>query len=281
MKKEELYKAIGDIDEQSIAEAQVVKKKKPAWARWGALAACLCVLIAIPVVLFQPAETPQDIVEPGTDSTGPAGLTVDGATYLISSHVSVSDELPEGFAYAGETEVGGFENCPYYTNPDMPEWVYVYHEVRTNGVIDSTGTLTSTEPHNAYVRYVDVQLRGKDLVCYNGEHFISMWSAQDYGDTPDVSSEYYESMENTYGIRMEGDAPAGFVSAGTAEFAGHDTIPQGTLSSNQGIHEVFVNPDAPDIVLVPTHWYTSTKEEGGETKHEGFNVYIRYDCPLA
>lgn len=280
MRKEDLYKAIGDISEQRIAEAQMVKKKKPAWVKWGALAACLCLLIAVPVVLHQPAETPHEVVDPSSDATGPAGLTVNGIKYLISSYVSVADELPAGFSYAGETDVGGFENCPYYVNPDMPEWVYVRQEVLTDGTVDATGTLNRTEPHDAYVRYVDVRLRGKDLVCYNGEHYISMWSAQYYGDIPDVSREYYEAMESEHGIRIEGDVPDGFISAGTAEFTGQDTVPRGTLSSNQGAHEVYINPDEPDVVLVPTYWYTHTKEEAKETRHEGFDIYIRYDCPL-
>ena len=239
------------------------------------------VAVAIPTMFHQPAETPQDTVEPGADSTGPAGLTVNGIKYLISSHISVTDELPDGFLYAGETAVGGFASCPYYANPDMPEWVYVFQEVLTDGTVDSTGTLNRTDPHDAYVRYVDIRLRGKDLVCYNGNYYISMWSAKPYGDSPDVSYEYYNEMENTCGIRVEGVAPDGFVSVGSAEFSGYDTIPRGVLASNVGVHEVYANSNEPDVVLIPTYWYTHTKEEGKETRHDGYNVYIRYDCPLA
>ena len=172
------------------------------------------------------------------------------------------------------------ENCPYYVNPDMPEWVYVYKEVTTDGTIDAFGTLNETEPHNAYVRYVDKRLRGKDLVFYNGDYFISMWSAQYYGDTPDVSREYYEAMENDFGVRIEGAVPDGFVLAGIAEFSGYDTVPHSTLASNQGAYEVFVNSNEPDVVLVSTHWHTAALGENGETEHFGFDVYIRYDCPF-
>ena len=188
--------------------------------------------------------------------------------------------MPDGFLYAGETDVGGFESCPYYTNPNMPEWVYVSQEVRTDGTVDLTGTLNRTDPHDAYVRYVDIRLRGKDLVCYNGEYYISMWSASSYGEYPDVNNEYFDSMESTYGIRIEGDTPNGFVSAGIAEFSGKDTIPRGALVSNVGAHEVHVNPNEPDVILVPTYWHTHTKEEEKETRHEGYNIYIRYNCPL-
>ena len=285
MNRKDLYNGFNEVDDDILERSETASrsKKKPVWLKWGAIAACLCLIVAvaIPTMFHQPAETPQDTVEPGADSTGPAGLTVNGIKYLISSHISVTDELPDGFLYAGETDVGGFENCPYYTNPDMPEWVYVSQEVLTDGTVDSTGTLNRTDPYNAYVRYVDIRLRGKDLVCYNGTYYISMWSAKPYGDSPDVSHEYYDKMESTYGIRIEGNAPDEFVSVGIAEFSGNDTIPRGTLVSNQGAYEVFADPSNPDVVLVATKWHTAPVGENGETNHSGFNIYIRYDCPLA
>lgn len=278
MKKETFCEMLSDIDEEFVREARAESRgKKPGWLRWGALAAFLCVLLAIPALLFRPAEAPND-AEPSGD--GPAGLTVDGSRFVISPRLAVSDELPEGFLLAGEADVEGVGTCPYYVNPDMPEWVYVYQEVRTDGAVDSTGTLTSTEPHNAYARYVDSRIRGKDLVFCNGSYFISMWSAQYWGDGPDVGEAFYESVESAYGVRLEGEVPEGFVSAGTAEFSGYDTLPRGGLSSNQGEHEVYVNPGEPDVVLVPTCWYTAAAGEPGETKHEGFDVYLRCDCPL-
>ena len=282
MNRKDLYNGFNEVDDDILERSETVSrsKKKPVWLKWGAIAACLCLVvsIAIPVLFQQSPDTPHDTMDP---SDGPSSLVVNGISYLISSHLAVSNDLPDGFVHAGEASVGGFENCPYYTNPDMPEWVYVYHEVSTDGKVDATGTLNRTEPHNAYVCYVDERLRGKDLVCYNGEYYISMWSAQDYSSAPDVSHEYYDKMENTYGIRIEGDAPAGFASVGIAEFSGNDTIPRGMLVSNEGAYEVYADPNKPDVVLVETKWHTAPVGENGETSHSGFNVYIRYDCPLA
>ena len=326
MSKDRVIDSLGRIDDDMIqgVEALRQKKKRPAWTRWGAMVACLCLIVASTFVIpritdpspsgvpipnpdgtiqrgdepdvypdhpilrpgdegyvspgTEPAESPNDTMEP---SDGPSSLMVNGVSYLISSHLAVSDELPDGFVYAGEASVAGFERCPYYTNPDMPEWVYVYHEVSTDGTVDASGTLNRTEPHGAYVRYVDVRLRGKELVCYNGEYYISMWSAQDYGSSPDVSREYYDNMKSTYGIRIEGDAPDGFVSVGIAEYSGNDTIPRGMLVSNEGAYEVYADPSNLDVVLVATKWHTAPVGENGETDHSGFNVYIRYDCPWA
>lgn len=282
MNRKDLYNAINEVDNDILERSETASqsKKKPQWLKWSALAACLCLMVAvaIPTIFYQSVESPNDTIAPGD---GPPSLVVNGISYCISSYLAVTNESPDGFVQSGEVDVGGFEACPYFTNPDVPEWVYVYQEVTTDGTVDESGTLNRTEPHGAYVRYVDVRLRGKDLICYNGEHYISMWSAESYGSYPDVTHEYYNEMESTYGIRIEGDAPEGFISAGVAEFSGHDTIPRGDLVSNKGAYEVFVNPSDPTVVLVATKWSTASVGENGETSHSGFNIYIRYNCPLA
>ena len=280
MRGNEFLEKIGLIAPEFIEEAEAKqKRRKNPWPKWLAAAACICILagVVLSVDFYEPPQEPETS-DPGE---GPPNLTENGIKYFISPYAdSVYKELPEGFAYAGETDAGGFENCPYYVNPDMPEWVFVYHEVRTNGEVDSSGTIIPAEPHDAYVRYVDERLRGKDLVCVSGDYYISMWSAKPYGNNPDVSAEYYDEMETKYGVRIEGEPPEGFVLTGTTEFSGHDTVPKGTLVSNEVEFEVYANPDIPEIIYVSTFWYTATADENGETKHEGFNVYIKYDCPF-
>lgn len=283
MKNEKLLQAIGNIDDELVYGAvndTKKKKKNNVWIKLGAMAACLCLVaaVAIPTMLYHQPESPNDMIDLGN---GPASLVVNCTNYIISSHMAVTDELPAGFTKAGEAAVAGFEPCPYFTNPDVPEWVYVYQEVLTDGTVDATGTLNRTEPHDAYVRYVDERIRGKDIVCYNGNYYISMWSADVDGNYPDVSSEYYNTMESAYGIRIEGNVLDGFVSAGVAEFLGYDTIPSGMLTSNESASEIYANSDNQEVILVSTEWYTAPIGENGETNHSGYNVYIHYDCPLA
>lgn len=269
------------IAPEYIEEAEEkTKRGKNPWMKWIAAAACICVIAGI-VLSMDFYESPEE-PEACSPSFGPPSLVNEGIKYIVSPYAdSVFDEIPEGFTYAGKTDTdGGYEDCPYYINPDMPEWIFVYHEVRTDGKVDSTGTLVPTEPHDAYVRYVDERLRGNDLVCVGGEYYISMWSAKPYGDDPDMTWEYLDEMETKYGIRIEGEPPECFVLIGTTEFSGHDTVPKGTLVSNEGEFEVYANPDNTEIIYVSTFWYTAAENENGETKHEGFNVYIKYDCPF-
>jgi len=284
MRKEDFAEVLGGISEEYIKEAETVKRAgKPFWVKWCAAAACLCLMVlAVAPLFMRTTETPQDRMGSGSDACGgPPRIALDNRTFIISSHLSAADELPDGFAPAGKINViGGFEDCPYYLNPDAPEWVYVYHEMRTDGTADPTGTLTSTQPHDAYVRYVDERLRGKDLICYNGRYYISMWSAEYFGGSPDVTREYYDEMDSLYGVRIEGTVPEGFLPAGTAEFTGNDTVPAGALASNAEAAAVYYNPDDPAVIFAETHWFTAAAEENGETRHDGFNVYILYDCPF-
>ena len=51
MKKEEFCEVLGDVNENYVKEARAVRKaRKPGWMKWGAVAACLCLLVAGGVV---------------------------------------------------------------------------------------------------------------------------------------------------------------------------------------------------------------------------------------
>ena len=48
MRKEELFNIIGEVDEQKVAAAGMAmntKKSRPVWVKWGAMAACLCLVV--------------------------------------------------------------------------------------------------------------------------------------------------------------------------------------------------------------------------------------------
>ena len=58
MKKEELFNIIGEVDEQKVAAAGMAmnkKKSRPVWVKWGAMAACLLLLVGFtfaPLIVF-------------------------------------------------------------------------------------------------------------------------------------------------------------------------------------------------------------------------------------
>lgn len=282
-------KALSEVDDRYVCEAieYSTKSRRPVWIKWAAAAACLCLALAATIYMTSipkiqaPIENPGSKSETPTDHCLPSYFTVNGSTYMISSHLAVFDSLPQGFSFAGKAQIAGPEASSYYTNPDIPEWVYVYNEVATSGELDSTGTAIPAQPHYAYTRYVDVRLRGRDLLRCGEDLYISMWSVDVYGATPDVSREYHDAMDAKYGKRLEGATPDGFELVGTAEFSGYDTIPDGELSINKEAAEIYLSKDEPNIALVAAVWFSAPTESGGEeVRHDGFDVYIRYDCPL-
>ena len=300
MTSEKLFEILGNIDEKLVKEAED-RSISPSYIRhpkrqkWYAAVACLCIAacMILPIMIHN-LSSPHSSVQPGTSQTPPSSTVtpqpntpspipptssnpgaerpytmIDGKKYYCSSIDPLTMELPDGFTAAGEFVCQMFngsyyynETYYYYTNPDIPEWVYI-----------------KRASLNSYSRLVDSRLFGKDLICYNGEYYISMWHASYYSEEPDVSREYYDNMKSRYGIRIEGDAPDGFVLAGEAVFTGNDTVPTGDLASNDRSGKVYYSPNDPDVLLLETEWTTSPAT--GKMHREGFNVYIRYDCPFA
>ena len=299
MKEARLAELIGEVREEYATEAMPLYRGRTSWKRWTALAACIAFVAALGLMIpllqpkgeaaeapeagesagvsmeagakEEPAEESEEVQaedtaeEPGDGVPMIPHVVVDGVMYFISANLSSYDTCPEGFAYTGEIESGEFAGEQYYTNPEQPQVIFVYTMTNNDGRVDSSNTVIPTEWHMAYVRFASEEMRGREFVCVDDQLYLSMWSAWDA-----VESEFYDSIEAEYGLRMEGNAPDGFASAGVTEFSGYDMWPEGSLSSNQGEMEVFVNPDQPDVILVAAKWYSA----GG--MHQGFDVYIRY-----
>ena len=278
MKEIRLAELIGEVREDFVEQAQPPVRKKRPWSTVLALAACIALVIAIGAVspFFQrkgAADLGAPLAPEATEESAPETpesllphVKVDGVSYYISSHLSSYDECPETFAEGGILESGEYAGCRYYISAEYPHLVYVYTMTNNRGEVDSSGTVIPTEPHMAYLRFVTEEMRGKDFVCVDGQLYTSMWNGW-----RTVDGEFYDRIEAEYGVRIEGDAPEGFASVGTAEFAGWDLWPEDALSSNTGEEEIYVNPENPDIVLVATTWHTVQGE------HRGFHVYLRYD----
>ncbi len=300
MTSEKLYEILGNIDENLVKEAED-RPRAPSYIRhpkrqkWYAAVACLCIAacIILPIMIHN-LSSPHSSVQPGTSqATPPSTVTpqpntpsptppapntpgaerpytmIDGKKYYTSGNDPLTMELPDGFTAAGEFVRQMFngsyyynETYYYYTNPDIPEWVYI-----------------KRASLNSYSRLVDSRLSGKDLICYNGEYYISMWNVNYFYDDRDVTREYHDEMYSRYGIRIEGDLPDGFVLAGEAVYSGSDTVPTGTLASNEKEGKVYYSPNDPNVLLMETKWTVSPST--GKMNREGFDVYIRYDCPFA
>ena len=291
MNHETILDSIGRLPEdviETVDAARNRKKSNPAWLKWGALAACLCVVLLTLPLLRQTAQSPSPndpsagmdggagpddgASKPATDTAEPFRLTVNDRVYDIAYSDRRSETLPEGFAFAGNLEDGR----AYYTNPDIPEWVYVYQQYNFGKKRDpETGKLVS-DIRYVYFRWVDVRLCSRELLCYEGEYYISLNSASYglYAEYPDMTEEYYNAMVSVFGGTRVEDPKYGLELIGQTTFTGHDTIPEGDLACNFGVRNVYKS-GVTDLLLVSNAWVD------GKEVHRGYDVYVRYDCPFA
>ena len=294
MSAERLLYAIGDIRDNFIREAAPgnAAPRRRSWAWAAAIAACLCLVLllararpALPVgggdaapgdAPSAPGDAPlagseippsPDAADPGESggSPGPGagapGLTVDGVTYVISGWFEHSLECPEGFSYAGEAAVTYQDDLlPYYTNPERPEWVYVYQECYNQ---------QTREYYMSYVRYVEEVLRGLKLLRYQGTVYVFLNDTYYLPYLTEVAPEdqaRYDAVPYDSVVR---ELPQGFEPVGKTVFDGHDLTPFSELGSNDlPGQQVLANPSEPDILLL-RHYYSGLK--GPE-----YWVFVRY-----
>lgn len=111
MTNEKLYEVLGDINEKHVKEAREYRKaKKPVWLKWGAMAACLCLVLglAIPMLMnSNPAggPTPGGSLGDLSDNIDPimASIAVYPATEELQNVKSATmDSLDKETAYSFE-----------------------------------------------------------------------------------------------------------------------------------------------------------------------------------
>lgn len=288
MSAERLLYAMSDIREEFIREAApaAAVPRRRVWRRAAGLAACLALALLIVRVWSSPAysppagsDAPADSAPPAenglpadgeppssADAADPGGgpgaclpsLTVDGVTYGISSHFEHSPECPEGFTYAGETAVTDHDApLPYYTNPERPEWVYVYQEYYNQ---------QTQEDCMGYVRYVEAVLQGLTLVRYQGELYVYL---NDTYYLPEVAPEDQARYDAVPYDSVLKELPAGFEPVGKTVLDGYDLAPVSELGCNRMPgHQVLVNPAQPDILLLRHYW--------SGLKGPDYWVFVRY-----
>lgn len=270
--------AISNIGTRHIEEAANYSVKenarKPVWVKWGIMAACVCLVVAVTAALsnvIAPNSEPLNGSEPASASEPPDGggvgcgtlpggirpeLLADGTVFYWSgmSHVipgRPETYLPEGYAEYGRissvTESEATEDCQMkagfaasgtiYTSKITPEAVYVL--------------MTTDWFEDAYVRFTSSELS----VCR------IIWNGESYQFVPGYSE----------GIEVLKELPEGCELVGRLHYIGDDAIPVNDLETNypQEGREVFYDSEDPDYIYV--HERHSWRE--GE-----YDTYLK--CPL-
>lgn len=257
MNAKKFSNALGNVRDEYVSEAIVYqnKRKRHNWAKWGIMAACLCIAVCVVVIPFMNTEQPQFPEQ----SVAP-NVLINNTTYIQSAHGIAFETCPNGFEYGGKIESGTAKGCSYYINPQMPEWIYVEHEIKRIGTTD--------EFYPGYVRYVDENIRGKNFINYNGNIYVLMYHAE---CPTDIEESVYDEVENSYGLKIEASGVDGFTPIGTTVFEGFDVIPYESFGSNshQKTQQIYANANIENVILVSSTWCTSFGT------HDGFEVYIK------
>lgn len=109
MTNEKLYEVLGDINEKYVSEARVSQKaKKPIWAKWGAIAACLVLVCVVATLLF--LHNNDSVTTPGIADAAPM-IYVNDTLYKQSTSQTSFNELKDNFVYLGviESDVTNFQ----------------------------------------------------------------------------------------------------------------------------------------------------------------------------
>ena len=265
MTKEQLFDAIGETEEVYIRDAGEAKKKRTDWITWGAVAACLVLVVGTVLWQVLPREQAPDSV--ACDDL--PGVEWRGQTYHSAGWADGGEmQLPEGWELSGLTAIDG-EMRKVYTHPDYPLWLYIYEQHHSVTSADTT--------YWVYQRYVHEALLSRHFIRYQGQLYIRLYDVQMIGDSPDeVDMELYHQVKWDYDWRFEGALPEGFVSAGEPFFTGANTLPDVELGTNVPVDGIFVNPDVPEVLLTPCRWFSA-----GQTVHDGYTTFILYSGPLA
>lgn len=95
MNRKDLYNAINEVDDDILERSETASKskKKPAWLKWGAIAACLCLMVGIATPMLHPKGGPdtQDPYDGPVESI--ALLYFNGALYECCDNPQALERL--------------------------------------------------------------------------------------------------------------------------------------------------------------------------------------------
>lgn len=116
MTREELFRAVGEVREDQIEAAEIVKKQIHPWRRFGALAACLALIVTVTAAVV-PEIRGQLQWKAIVRSFQPAVKTGEDADHWKEMILP----FPGGADSGGEAAAGGLDGSDYWTDdPNQP-----------------------------------------------------------------------------------------------------------------------------------------------------------------
>lgn len=180
MKNEKLYEVLGDINEKYVKEAREYRNtKKSIWIKWGAMAACLCLMIGlvIPILNNETAAPQQDELPPVSEELppmideGPAGMYTPDQTEIVEFN---------GAEYVvcgkGEEAVLQEYGIPAELTEDLAGEHVCYLGISDNRYIPVEKADSSEENDIELFEYAPAPNENIYIMCRSGEYYAAIRS---------------------------------------------------------------------------------------------------------
>ncbi len=251
MNKETLFRAIGDIDEELVAQSEKFRKKDQSMI--PVIAALLALGIGLTLLFVYVQSTKVTV----TDNLV-AAVIVNGETYYESGWRTEFDTCPEGFLPGGtvnETTADGkyLLGAKFFTNSAIPEWIYVYAPVWDEANHESM----------KFVRFVTEEARFHTLISYEGVLYESLWT---HGFSEEDGDPRIETL------------PAGFVLVGVSYLEELDRVPRTDFGVNHSGYDqanVYADPENPEHLYLSATWVKYIDDQ--EVQNNGYQVFVRVE----
>ena len=136
MKSERILEAVGGINEEAVRDAKAYKKVKPkGWVKWGAMAACLCLVFGM-AMYIQNYVLPDGPGEESRITVSDAGVSIPKLDVSLSNDIEA--DMIGFFIYQG--------NCYVHY-----EWLENAEEIVGEYLGTATGLIDEWTPKDGYV----------------------------------------------------------------------------------------------------------------------------------
>lgn len=216
MKKEELFNIIGEVDEQKVAAAGMAmntkKKSRPVWVKWGAMAACLCLVVVGAFVMPDVWNSPNTTIPPAISNETNQQVEVQNEPAI---------EPPLGDTHNGVVIGGPFNNQDFLPGKPMisnyGEMVSNIDMAVNNGFIHTSNALDlAMEDYGEGANYRVLVILFRDGVHISSGDALALEEAQrlsdlgyivamethteeiDHGEYVSANVTYYFTLHATY-----------------------------------------------------------------------------------
>lgn len=252
MNRKDLYTGFTEVDDDILERSETASrgKKKPVWLKWGAIAACLCLVvsIAIPVLHHKGGPDTQDPYDSPVESM--ALLYLNGALYECFDDSQALKRLGLQSEITAETAGEHVAN------------------IELGGIVDYQETVSQTDKE--LFQYAPAPSRAV-YVLRDGDNYMAAVFVRTYfPDDPDAYSDLAE-VYRIYGIEDAGDiASIAQVDWNRGKVTGAEITDADTIAEFYALTTDIVNFVSMDNDAFQVRVFGDVPEEKAQEVHNAF-----------